>query len=169
MESSSCRTGFLQIHDGESPSAHMLGKYCGSSHPEMLLSSHNSLYFWFYSDRRINDGGFTVHWASQQPGKTMLPAKPNKNGQELICSLKACGWVQTWFGLNHGCELIPRFEFLDGQTVHNRQMSHVCLLVFCMGSGFSYVNSRPVPRLKLHLEPDQWLQLWFLSVLWIQI
>ncbi|KAJ6666703.1 hypothetical protein lerEdw1_020427 [Lerista edwardsae] len=66
-ESSSCRADFLQIHDGESPSAHMLGKYCGSSHPEELLSSHNSLYIWFYSDHRINDGGFTVHWASQQP------------------------------------------------------------------------------------------------------
>ncbi|XP_066485218.1 cubilin [Tiliqua scincoides] len=67
VESSSCRAGFLQIHDGESPSAHLLGKYCGSSHPEELLSSHNSLYFWFYSSSRNNEGGFTVHWESRQP------------------------------------------------------------------------------------------------------
>ncbi|XP_053120680.1 cubilin [Hemicordylus capensis] len=66
-ESSRCRSDFLQIHDGESASEHMLGKYCGSSHPEELFSSHNSLYFWFRSDRMINAGGFAVHWESREP------------------------------------------------------------------------------------------------------
>ncbi|XP_061441668.1 cubilin [Rhineura floridana] len=66
-ESVSCRSDFLQIHDGESASTNTLGKYCGSSHPEELFSSHNSLYFWFHSDHMINAGGFTVHWESQKP------------------------------------------------------------------------------------------------------
>ncbi|KAH0627496.1 hypothetical protein JD844_003261 [Phrynosoma platyrhinos] len=66
-ESVSCRFDFLQIHDGESTSANMLGKFCGSSHPEELFSSHNSMYFSFHSDRMTNGKGFTVHWESQQP------------------------------------------------------------------------------------------------------
>ncbi|XP_053215446.1 cubilin [Podarcis raffonei] len=66
-ESISCRSGFLQIHDGESASANLLGKYCGSSPPEELFSSHNSLYFWLHSDHMMNARGFTVHWESRQP------------------------------------------------------------------------------------------------------
>ncbi|KAK9396207.1 cubilin [Crotalus adamanteus] len=66
-ESNSCRFDYLQIHDGESTSANMLGKYCGSHQPEQLFSSHNSLYFSFHSDRMIRGRGFTVHWESQQP------------------------------------------------------------------------------------------------------
>lgn len=48
---------------------HMLGKYCGSTPPTELFSSHNSLYFWLYSNHAITDGGFTVQWESRDPGK----------------------------------------------------------------------------------------------------
>ncbi|XP_013797015.2 cubilin [Apteryx mantelli] len=65
--SNDCNSDFLQIHDGASASAHMLGKYCGSSPPAELSSSHHSLYFWFYSDHTITAGGFTVQWESQDP------------------------------------------------------------------------------------------------------
>lgn len=66
--SATCNFDFLQIHDGYSPSAYMLGKYCGTNAPLELFSSHNSLYFWFSSDHIINKGGFTVVWQSQAPG-----------------------------------------------------------------------------------------------------
>ncbi|NXD11879.1 CUBN protein, partial [Nothocercus nigrocapillus] len=65
--SNDCNSDFLQIHDGASASAHMLGKYCGSSPPAELSSSHHSLYFWFYSDHTITAGGFTVQWESRDP------------------------------------------------------------------------------------------------------
>ncbi|NXY67496.1 CUBN protein, partial [Glareola pratincola] len=65
--SNECNSAFLQIHDGPSASMHMLGKYCGSSPPAELFSSHNSLYFWFYSNRTITAGGFTVQWESRDP------------------------------------------------------------------------------------------------------
>ncbi|XP_066539114.1 cubilin [Hoplias malabaricus] len=65
--SSTCSFDFLQIHDGESASAYMLGKYCGTSAPAELFSSHNSLYFWFRSDHIVSRGGFTVSWTSQVP------------------------------------------------------------------------------------------------------
>ncbi|OWK59671.1 Cubilin, partial [Lonchura striata] len=64
--SNQCNSEFLQIHDGPSASMHMLGKYCGFPGPTELLSSHNSLYFWLYSNHTIT-GGFTVHWESQDP------------------------------------------------------------------------------------------------------
>uniref|UniRef100_A0A8C0FEB1 Cubilin n=1 Tax=Bubo bubo TaxID=30461 RepID=A0A8C0FEB1_BUBBB len=65
--SNECNTDFLQIHDGPSASMHMLGKYCGPSPPAELFSSHNSLYFWFYSNHTITTGGFTVRWESRDP------------------------------------------------------------------------------------------------------
>ncbi|XP_054027363.1 cubilin [Dryobates pubescens] len=65
--SSDCNSGFLQVHDGPSASMHMLGKYCGSSAPAELFSSHNSLYFWFYSSQTISAGAFTAQWESREP------------------------------------------------------------------------------------------------------
>ncbi|KAK6490308.1 cubilin [Huso huso] len=68
LESSSgCNYDFLQIHDGDSASGFMIGKYCGTAAPAELFSSHNSLYFWFRSDHSINAGGFTVAWESREP------------------------------------------------------------------------------------------------------
>lgn len=67
--SATCTFDFLQIHDGESASGYMIGKYCGSAAPAELFSSHNSLYFWFRSDSSVNAGGFTVAWESRTPGR----------------------------------------------------------------------------------------------------
>ncbi|KAM6953504.1 cubilin [Aplochiton taeniatus] len=65
--SAHCNFDFLQIHDGESASSFMLGRYCGTAAPPELFSSHNALYFWFRSDHTVNAGGFTVAWQSQDP------------------------------------------------------------------------------------------------------
>ncbi|XP_054878715.1 cubilin isoform X1 [Poeciliopsis prolifica] len=65
--SNNCNFDFLQIHDGDNPSAYILGKYCGQNNPQELYSSHNSLYFWFRSDHSINAGGFTIVWESKDP------------------------------------------------------------------------------------------------------
>ncbi|XP_034025114.1 cubilin [Thalassophryne amazonica] len=65
--STNCNYDFLQIHDGDSPSAYMIGKYCGHTPPQVLNSSHNALYFWFRSDSSVSAGGFTVAWQSQDP------------------------------------------------------------------------------------------------------
>ncbi|XP_037612385.1 cubilin [Sebastes umbrosus] len=65
--STNCNYDFLQIHDGDSASAHMIGRYCGQNNPQELFSSHNALYFWFRSDHTISADGFTVVWQSQDP------------------------------------------------------------------------------------------------------
>lgn len=66
--STNCNFDFLQIHDGDTASAFIIGTYCGQNNPQELYSSHNSLYFWFRSDHTLNAGGFTVAWQSQDPG-----------------------------------------------------------------------------------------------------
>uniref|UniRef100_A0A665V841 Cubilin n=1 Tax=Echeneis naucrates TaxID=173247 RepID=A0A665V841_ECHNA len=65
--STNCNYDFLQIHDGSSASAHVIGKFCGQNKPPDQYSSHNSLYFWFRSDETVNDGGFAVVWEAQDP------------------------------------------------------------------------------------------------------
>nr|XP_020470999.1 cubilin [Monopterus albus] len=65
--SANCNFDFLQIHDGDSAFAYMIGKYCGENNPQELFSSHNSLYFWFRSDHSISAGGFTIAWQSRDP------------------------------------------------------------------------------------------------------
>ncbi|RVE59186.1 hypothetical protein OJAV_G00201620 [Oryzias javanicus] len=65
--SAGCNFDFLQIHDGDSPTSYMIGKYCGQSAPAELHSSHNALYFWFRSDSSVNAGGFTVTWQAEDP------------------------------------------------------------------------------------------------------
>ncbi|CAL1576609.1 unnamed protein product [Knipowitschia caucasica] len=62
-----CNADFLQVHDGDSASAYMMGRYCGRNSPASLASSHNALYFWFRSDHTVKAGGFTVVWQAQDP------------------------------------------------------------------------------------------------------
>ncbi|XP_077347020.1 cubilin isoform X1 [Lithobates pipiens] len=66
-QSSRCNFDFLQIHDGDSVSAFMLGKFCGTAAPTELFSSHNALYIWFKSDDKFAAGGFLMNWESRQP------------------------------------------------------------------------------------------------------
>lgn len=62
-----CPHEFLQIHDGDSPAAFPLGRFCGSSPPHELLSSDNALYFHFFSEHLRNERGFTIRWETRQP------------------------------------------------------------------------------------------------------
>ncbi|CAK8682879.1 unnamed protein product [Clavelina lepadiformis] len=63
-----CTADFLQIHDGNSASAHQIGKYCGTTKPgDPLVSTHNLLYFWFISNSQNNAKGFQVVWQTREP------------------------------------------------------------------------------------------------------
>uniref|UniRef100_A0A8C5PBH1 Cubilin n=1 Tax=Leptobrachium leishanense TaxID=445787 RepID=A0A8C5PBH1_9ANUR len=65
--STPCNSQFLQIHDGESISTFMLGKFCGTSVPGPLTSSHNSMFIWFRSESSSSAGRFQVSWESVAP------------------------------------------------------------------------------------------------------
>ncbi|XP_029048305.2 cubilin isoform X2 [Osmia bicornis bicornis] len=69
-QSTDCKYDFLQIHDGRNAGSQMIGRFCGNTLPHEngnIVSSHNSLYFWFHSDNSISHDGFALHWNSIQP------------------------------------------------------------------------------------------------------
>ncbi|KZC14141.1 Cubilin [Dufourea novaeangliae] len=68
--STDCKYDFLQIHDGRNAGSQMIGRFCGNTLPHEngnIVSSHNSLYFWFHSDSSISHDGFAFHWNSTSP------------------------------------------------------------------------------------------------------
>ncbi|XP_033326417.2 cubilin [Megalopta genalis] len=69
-KSTDCKFDFLQIHDGRNAGSQMIGRFCGNTLPNgtgNIISSHNSLYFWFYSDNSISHDGFAFRWDSIPP------------------------------------------------------------------------------------------------------
>eukprot|EP00057_Strongylocentrotus_purpuratus_P008886 XP_011663360.1 PREDICTED: bone morphogenetic protein 1 [Strongylocentrotus purpuratus] len=57
--SSTCAYDSLAIYDGADSSAPLIGEYCGSSNPGLIVSSGNSLYMRFTSDGSVTYPGFT--------------------------------------------------------------------------------------------------------------
>ncbi|XP_012136673.2 cubilin [Megachile rotundata] len=69
-QSTDCKFDFLQIHDGRNAGSQMIGRFCGNTFPHgngNIVSSHNTLYFWFHSDNSISHDGFAFHWNSIPP------------------------------------------------------------------------------------------------------
>ncbi|XP_059051310.1 cubilin-like [Achroia grisella] len=64
-----CRYDFLQMHDGQSSSSQLIGRFCGNKFPKggNIISSHNNLYLWFRSDKTVARDGFAMHWNSIDP------------------------------------------------------------------------------------------------------
>ncbi|PNF23973.1 hypothetical protein B7P43_G09286 [Cryptotermes secundus] len=63
--SPNCQFDFLQIHDGRSAGAHMLGRYCNSI--PNITSTHNKIYLWFRTDHSNARSGFSLTWNSTDP------------------------------------------------------------------------------------------------------
>ena len=66
-----CMYDFLQINDGNSATAHPIGRYCNSNPPpdDGITSTHDVLYFWFFADASFAHGGFKISWRSVDPGE----------------------------------------------------------------------------------------------------
>jgi len=68
-DSTECRFDWLQINDGRSAAAQIIGRYCGNHLPHggSIISSGNQLYLWFRSDNSTAKEGFDLTWSSMQP------------------------------------------------------------------------------------------------------
>ncbi|XP_052870861.1 cubilin homolog [Anopheles cruzii] len=64
-----CKYDWLQIHDGRTSAAQIIGRFCGNQLPNrgQLLSTHNMLYLWFRSDNSSAHDGFELSWESIDP------------------------------------------------------------------------------------------------------
>lgn len=69
-ETQECTRDFLQIHDGKTTAAPLIGRYCGRTLPKggNIVSTHDSLYIWFRLDSQSNNKGFTLNWTAVDPG-----------------------------------------------------------------------------------------------------
>ncbi|XP_021927790.1 cubilin [Zootermopsis nevadensis] len=63
--SPNCEFDFLQVHDGRSAGAHLLGRYC--TNIPNITSTHNKIYLWFRTDHSNARGGFALTWNSTDP------------------------------------------------------------------------------------------------------
>ncbi|XP_066598353.1 cubilin-like [Prorops nasuta] len=113
-QSTDCKFDFLQIHDGRNAGSQAIGRYCGSSLPNngTIISSHNALYFWFYSDSSKSGRGFSFQWTSIEPvcggdltgnyGTIRSPGSPGRYPPNRDCywniDLRAGSRIQFHFG-----------------------------------------------------------------------
>ncbi|XP_076296135.1 cubilin [Lasioglossum baleicum] len=114
-QSTDCKYDFLQIHDGRNAGSQMIGRFCGNALPNgtgNIISSHNSLYFWFHSDSSISHDGFAFHWESIEPicggaltadyGTISSPGSPGRYPPNRDCywriSVQPSKRIQLHFG-----------------------------------------------------------------------
>ncbi|XP_011185073.1 cubilin homolog [Zeugodacus cucurbitae] len=68
-DATECRFDWLQINDGRSAAAQIIGRFCGTHKPRggNIISSSSDLYLWFRSDNSTAKAGFELDWNSVPP------------------------------------------------------------------------------------------------------
>lgn len=65
-----CRYDFLEVYDGDSEKANLVGKYCGKIAPSPITSSGNFLLIKFTSDYETTGAGFSIRYEVHRTGLT---------------------------------------------------------------------------------------------------
>ncbi|XP_062843411.1 neuropilin 1b isoform X2 [Trichomycterus rosablanca] len=96
LETRECKYDFVEVYDGDSEKAPMVGKYCGKIAPSPITSSGNSLLIRFTSDYETNGAGFSVRYevhrgecsrnVTAPKGTIQTPGFPNKYPHNLECT-----------------------------------------------------------------------------------
>ncbi|XP_020636417.3 neuropilin-2 isoform X1 [Pogona vitticeps] len=68
IEKHDCKYDFIEIRDGDSESADLLGKHCGNIAPPTITSSGPSLYIKFTSDYARQGAGFSLRYEIYKTG-----------------------------------------------------------------------------------------------------
>ncbi|KAF6721271.1 hypothetical protein FQA47_013260, partial [Oryzias melastigma] len=72
IEKLDCRYDYVEIHDGNSESADLLGKHCSNIAPAPIISSGPSLLIKFVSDYAQHGAGFSLRYEIYKTGETTL-------------------------------------------------------------------------------------------------
>lgn len=64
-----CRYDYVEIHDGDSELADLLGKHCSNIAPAPIISSGPSLHIKFVSDYAHQGAGFSLRYEIFKTGK----------------------------------------------------------------------------------------------------
>ncbi|KAG9278223.1 neuropilin-1a-like isoform X1 [Astyanax mexicanus] len=100
LENRECKYDYVEVYDGDSEEALMVGKFCGKISPPALLSTGNSLLIKFISDYETNGAGFSIRYeVYQKPGLDcsrnltapsgviQSPGFPDKYPNNLECTI----------------------------------------------------------------------------------
>ncbi|XP_034481448.1 cubilin homolog [Drosophila innubila] len=102
LESSNeCTADFLQIHDGSSLTARLIGRFCGNKLPlgnGTVLTTQEQMFLWFLSNNATQGRGFNLTWTSMpmvcggelnlklgQSGVLRSPSYPGKTRPGIDC------------------------------------------------------------------------------------
>ncbi|XP_034170801.2 neuropilin-1a isoform X4 [Pangasianodon hypophthalmus] len=98
LESRECKYDFLEVYDGDSEKASLVGKYCGKIAPSPITSSGNLLLIKFTSDYETTGAGFSIRYEVHRAvtecsrnftalsGLIQTPGFPDKYPNNLECT-----------------------------------------------------------------------------------
>ncbi|XP_053342158.1 neuropilin 1b isoform X3 [Clarias gariepinus] len=98
IESRECKYDFLEVYDGDSEKASLVGKYCGKIAPSPITSSGNLLLIKFNSDYETTGAGFSIRYELHRAvtecsrnftalsGMIQTPGFPDKYPNNLECT-----------------------------------------------------------------------------------
>lgn len=59
-----CRFDYVEVRDGDSQNASLLGRYCGRTAPLMIKGSSDKLWLRFHSNELLTGKGFEAMWTT---------------------------------------------------------------------------------------------------------
>ena len=85
LEGGSCNFDFVEVYDGDSESAPLIGKWCGTTSPGVVESSKSTMLVRFRTDSSVTKNGFEAAWESPC-GQTITANGDPENDYGLIVS-----------------------------------------------------------------------------------
>ncbi|KAK3534191.1 hypothetical protein QTP86_003335 [Hemibagrus guttatus] len=120
LESPECKYDFLEVYDGDSEKASLVGKYCGKIAPSPITSSGNLLLIKFTSDYETTGAGFSIRYEIHRTG-----TECSRNLTALSGLIKTPGFPDNYSN-NLECtfiifapkmsEIVLEFESFDMET-----------------------------------------------------
>uniref|UniRef100_A0A0P6JSL8 Putative fibrillin n=1 Tax=Aedes aegypti TaxID=7159 RepID=A0A0P6JSL8_AEDAE len=122
-----CRFDGLEIRNGGTSSAPLIGKFCGTDDFNGTISFSNRMYLKFYSDASRNYGGFYIEWDGTSTGCGGVLTSPrgsiiSPNYPESYGNNAQCGWRIT---VSAGSAIHIVFIDIDMESVPNCRYDHL--------------------------------------------
>lgn len=89
-----CPWDYLEVRDGATPEAKLIGTYCGQQKPGTIRSRSNVLYLKFRSDRGLSHGGFQANYSICKSvlTKLQIPFDSSQyHNRWAVCFTASCG------------------------------------------------------------------------------
>lgn len=84
------RYDYVEIHDGNSESADLLGKHCSNIAPAPIISSGPALHIKFVSDYAHQGAGFSLRYEVFKTGNHDVAAKPFPGPTRPVILCRPC-------------------------------------------------------------------------------